>query len=423
MGDQHPGRIDHGAPPRQRFFPQPLLDPKCRQAEGRLRRALPGQGRHLAGRVDRQLQRRAQLAAPGLNLLDPQHIGIGRQFQIVLDPHARQHEAHLLRHAAAKLADLLSQPRRIAGREREQPVAQLQSQQVKPQRLGDRWLGRCRDRRRWRRRLLQGRLPQDPGKPARPPSQQQEGQYRHPRQGAQHRRRTGGERQRLPGADQLPAHCLIRPLLTGPLGDHDAGGDRDEECRDLADQAIADGQQGKGIGRLGDRQAMPDHGDRQAADQVDGGDDKARHGIAADEFGGAVHGAMKGAFLLQLPPPAPGFRFIDQSGREIGIDRHLLARHGIQAEARSDLGDTAGALGHHHEVHDEQDGEDNQPHHHIAAHQEAAEGGNDMARRLRALMPMGQDGPRRGDIERKTQQGGQQQHLRKCREIERPAEE
>ena len=36
---------------------------------------------------------------------------------------------------------------------------------------------------------------------------------------------------------------------------------------------------------------------------------------------------------------APGARvvLVDQAGREISVDRHLLARHGVEVEARRDL--------------------------------------------------------------------------------------
>src|SRR6266508_4344640 len=61
---------------------------------------------------------------------------------------------------------------------------------------------------------------------------------------------------------------------------------------------------------------------------------------------------------------------VDQAGREIGVDRHLLTRHGVEVEARGDLGDAAGALGDHHEIHDHQDREHDDPDHEIAAHDE-----------------------------------------------------
>ena len=47
-----------------------------------------------------------------------------------------------------------------------------------------------------------------------------------------------------------------------------------------------------------------------------------------------------------------------RSGRQIGVDRHLLAGNGIEGEARADFGDARGALGDDEEVDRDQDDED-----------------------------------------------------------------
>ena len=64
-----------------------------------------------------------------------------------------------------------------------------------------------------------------------------------------------------------------------------------------------------------------------------------------------------------------GLGLVDQPGREVGVDRHLLAGHGVQGEPGRDLGDAAGALGDDDEVHDHQDGEDDHADDEVAAHQ------------------------------------------------------
>ena len=87
------------------------------------------------------------------------------------------------------------------------------------------------------------------------------------------------------------------------------------------------------------------------------GDQQAGDRVAADELGGAVHGAEEAALLLQLAAAASGGGLVDQAGREVGVDRHLLAGHGVQGEAGGDFGDAAGALGDDDEVHDHQDRE------------------------------------------------------------------
>ncbi len=72
--------------------------------------------------------------------------------------------------------------------------------------------------------------------------------------------------------------------------------------------------------------------------------------------------------------------------REIGVDRHLLARHGVQVEAGGDFGDAAGAFRDDHEVHDHQDDEHDDADDEIAAHHEIAEGLDDVAGGVGAFM-------------------------------------
>ena len=62
---------------------------------------------------------------------------------------------------------------------------------------------------------------------------------------------------------------------------------------------------------------------------------------AADEFRGAVHGAVKGAFVLEPAPAVARLRLVDQAGGEVGVDRHLLAGHGVQGKPGGDFGDCA----------------------------------------------------------------------------------
>ena len=74
----------------------------------------------------------------------------------------------------------------------------------------------------------------------------------------------------------------------------------------------------------------------------------------------------------------------DLAGVEVGVDRHLLARHGVEGEARPDLGHAAGTGGDDHELDDDEDQEDDEADDDVAADDEAAEGRDDLARRRRA---------------------------------------
>ena len=107
------------------------------------------------------------------------------------------------------------------------------------------------------------------------------------------------------------------------------------------------------------RHAVPHQSDGQAAQDVDHGDDQAA--IASPRTNSRRRPWRRRS---RSPPPAPAaaarLLLVDEAGREVGVDRHLLAGHRIQAEPRGDLGDAAGPLGDDHEVHHQQDGEDDQ---------------------------------------------------------------
>src|SRR3546814_15901796 len=74
------------------------------------------------------------------------------------------------------------------------------------------------------------------------------------------------------------------------------------------------------------------------------------------------------------------------------------------------LGDTAGTLGNHHEVDDDQNDEHHDTDGEIAAHQKVAEGFDNLTGGIRTLVPMQQDHPRRCPVKRQAQQGCKQQH-------------
>src|SRR5690606_30722209 len=158
-----------------------------------------------------------------------------------------------------------------------------------------------------------------------------------------------------------------------------AGGGRDDQRGDLGNQSVADGEQGVGLRGVGEGHALLRDADDHAADDVDEDDEQAGDGVAAHEFRGAVHGAEEAAFVLELLAAAPRVGLVDQPGGEIGVDRHLLAGHGVEVEARRDFGDAARTLGDDDEVHDHQDGEDDDADDEIAAHHEVAEGFDDVA--------------------------------------------
>ncbi|MGY4485651.1 hypothetical protein ACVWWR_004842 [Bradyrhizobium sp. LM3.2] len=207
------------------------------------------------------------------------------------------------------------------------------------------------------------------------------------------------------------------------LGDEQARSGRNDQRRHLGDEAVTDGQQRVAAAGVGKGEALLRHADDHAADDVDEDDQEAGDGIAADELGGAVHGTEEAALVLQFLAPLLGDLLVDQAGGEIGVDRHLLAGHGVKVEAGRDFGDTARTLGDDDEVDDDQDGEHDDADDEIAAHHEAAEGLDDVTGRVRALMPVRQDQAGRGHVERQPQHGRDQQDSREGGEFQRRLDE
>ena len=224
-------------------------------------------------------------------------------------------------------------------------------------------------------------------------------------------------------AGELAEQCLVRGAVDTRLGDQEAGRGRDDQGWDLRDQTVTDGQQRVGLRRIQHGQVFLSHADDDAGDDVDEGDQEAGNGVAADELRGAVHGAVKGRFIFQPAAPVAGLGLIDQTGRQIGVDRHLLAGHGVQGKTRRDFGNSAGAFGDDDEIYDHQYRKDDDADNEIALHHEIAERLNDLAGGIGAGMSFGEDQPGRCQIERKAHHGGDQQDGRKGRELQRLMDE
>ena len=188
-------------------------------------------------------------------------------------------------------------------------------------------------------------------------------------------------------------------------------------------QPVANGQQGVGVGGLGEGKAHLAGADDHPANDIDEGDQQPRHRIAADKFAGTVHGPEKGGFTLQLGPSLAGGGLVDQPRPKIGINRHLLAGHGIEGKAGRNLGNPPRTLGDDHEIDNHQYGKDDDPDDEIALHDKAAKGLDDIARRRRSLMAMSQNEAGGGEIESQPDHGGDQQNDGKGGKLQRLADE
>ena len=112
------------------------------------------------------------------------------------------------------------------------------------------------------------------------------------------------------------------------------------------------------------------HADDDAAEQVDRDDDHAGDGVALDELRGAVHRAVEVGLARDLGAAVRACVLGDLAGVQVGVDRHLLARHRVEGEARGDLGDAAGAVRDHDELDHDEDQEDDEADDEVAADDE-----------------------------------------------------
>jgi hypothetical protein len=183
------------------------------------------------------------------------------------------------------------------------------------------------------------------------------------------------------------AHVGAQVAAGAAAGDHDAGRGRHQQRRDLADQAVADGEDGVGVDGRRQRHLLAQQAGDEAAGDVDGGDDQAGHGVAAHELAGAVHGAEELDLLLQAARRSLAcLSSMLPAARSESIDICLPGR-GVEGEAGGHLGDAARALGDDREVDHEEDEEDDDADDQVAADGELAEGLDDVAGGLGAREP------------------------------------
>ncbi len=64
--------------------------------------------------------------------------------------------------------------------------------------------------------------------------------------------------------------------------------------------------------------------DQEARDDVDAGDENARHRVALSEARGTVHGAVEFGFRGECFAAFARSFFIDETGVEVGVDGHLF---------------------------------------------------------------------------------------------------
>ncbi len=169
---------------------------------------------------------------------------------------------------------------------------------------------------------------------------------------------------------------------------------------------------------VGRRHAVVERADHDPAQQVEHHDHQRRDGVALDELAGPVHRGVEIGLALHPGALGAGAVRVEHAGVQVGVDRHLLAGHRVEREAGADLGDPLRAAGDDHELDRDQDREHDQPDHHVAAHDELAEGRKQRADPVH-LVALREDEPGGAHVEREPEQRRQQQRGREGRELER----
>ncbi len=158
---------------------------------------------------------------------------------------------------------------------------------------------------------------------------------------------------------------------------------------------------------------------QQAADDVNHHNQDARDGVTAHKLTRTVHRTVEVRLLGHFRTAFFRFIFGNKPGVQIGVDRHLLARHPVQHKTRTHFRDTPRTFGNNHKVDDYEDDKHHDTDGEITAHEEVTEGFHHLTRRRRAGMPFHQDDTRGGDVQRQAQQRGEQQDRWKRGELQR----
>ena len=226
-----------------------------------------------------------------------------------------------------------------------------------------------------------------------------------------HRPRLRAELRREHGTDARTA-CGVR--------DHEAGGRGDDQRGDLRDESLADGEYRVRGRRLRKWQAALHDTDEHAADDIDAGDEHAGDRIALHEFRGAVHRAVEVGLLRDDRAALAGGGLVDEAGVQVGVDRHLLAGHRVEREARGDLGHAAGALRDDDEVDADEDQEQDETYGVVAADDELSKCFDHLARAsLREDEARGTDVQREPEQREQEEEGGERAELEWVARVER----
>ena len=116
---------------------------------------------------------------------------------------------------------------------------------------------------------------------------------------------------------------------------------------------------------------MIERADNQPAENIDEQNQNTGGRVAAYEFTGAVHGTIEICFFANFVAASSRFVLSRNAGVQVGVDRHLLAGHGVESESRADLRDSARTFGYDDEVDDDEDRKHDETDRVVSAYDEA----------------------------------------------------
>ena len=253
----------------------------------------------------------------------------------------------------------------------------------------------------------------------------EERKFRQPGDASQRDHDAGGDLQGAAARKQLGAEIGGESGIRGGAGDHHAASHRNQKRGDHGDQAVADGEHGVGLERLAKRNVELEDSDEEAGKNVDAGDEDGGDRIALVEAGGAVHGAVEFGFAGGLFAAGARLMFVDESGIEVGVDRHLLAGQSVESEAGGDFGGAHGAVADDDVLNGDQGDEENEADDVVAADDELPEGFDDASGGAGAFVAVEQNAAAGGEVQRQAeqreqkQQAGENGKLRRAQDLQR----
>ena len=126
----------------------------------------------------------------------------------------------------------------------------------------------------------------------------------------------------------------------------------------------------------------------QPPQDIDQSDYDTSYRVPSYKLTRAVHRPVKICLFLNITSPFPCFRIVDQTRIEIGVDTHLLARHGIKGKSCGHFRHPRCAFGDDDKINQHQHQKDDKADHEVAAHHKTSEGPYDISGRCGTFIPV-----------------------------------